>query len=104
MGWCKSHPIKENMIIKYIRNKPKLSINTPVGSGNKKATGKIHFVPGATHVFSDEEGSLLLKLDNVNFKEIDYVDEEEKKEENVVLAPKPRGRPKRVIDDNIDNI
>jgi hypothetical protein len=92
------------MIIQYVGKKDRITINSPIGVGNKKCKEKLHFAPNATHVFTNEEGELLLKLDSINFKEIEYVDEEKKEEETELLEPKKRGRPKRVIDDNIDNI
>ncbi len=95
------------MIIQYTGKKERLTINSPIGVGNKKCKEKLHFTPNATHVFSEQEGKLLLELDSTNFKEIEYVDEEKKEEEKTIVLeiqePKKRGRPKR-IDDHIDNI
>lgn len=89
------------MVIQYIRNKEKLTINLPVGSGNKKLISKIHFTPNSTYAFSDEEGEKLLSLDKYNFRRVNGKEKEE--EETSVLEPKKRGRPKRV-NDYIDNI
>lgn len=93
------------MIIQYTGIKEKLTINSPIGVGNKRCKEKIIFTPKSTHVFSEEEGALLLKLDSINFKEAVHAEEKEKENQTSVLKePKKRGRPKVIRDDNINHI
>jgi hypothetical protein len=121
------------MIIKYVGQKPKMTVNLPIGSGRMKSTSKVHFSPGATYDFSTDEGQKLLNLDyeiisfndmrddilakteqvtqlpdgkyryQFNFVEVKNGKEEEKEETSVLV--KKKGRPfKKVADDHIDNI